>query len=291
MSSIYDRSWIIENSVDITDGYEDGVLTIRGLHYQLVGRGMINDTKHYKKVVSAMITARWGDVIEFEKFSDLDRVMVGSTSFEDTNVEDELESVKNSFEFWMNNYFKNRWENQPYYPEIFIEKKALQGTFSSICSEWDVALGACKGYPSLTFLKSAYERFKNAEQNGKTPIIIYFGDYDPSGEDIPRSIQENMSRFGLDIEVRRKALMRDQVIELNLPPAPAKLTDSRTANWDGLGQVELDAVKPELLKSMCEYAIREVFDMDLYSSLLIAQEREKTEYKRQVKEFVLNTDS
>ena len=91
----------------------------------------------------------------------------------------------------MKNYFKNRWENQEYYPEVFIEKKALQGVFQNICRQYDVALGACKGYPSLTFLYESQLRFNSAIYNGKKPIIIYFGDYDPSGEDIPRSIYEN----------------------------------------------------------------------------------------------------
>ena len=41
--------------------------------------------------------------------------------------------------------------------------------------------------------------------------------------------------------------MEQQVIEWGIAARPAKETDSRTANWDGLGQVELDAVKPEKL--------------------------------------------
>src|SRR5690606_1638672 len=120
---------------------------------------------------------------------------------------------------------------------------ALQGVFGPVCQDHGVALGACKGYPSLTFLNDTAERFKEAEEEGKKGIILYFGDYDPSGEDIPRSIYDNLKNdFGCDVEVRRIALMEKQVVEWNLPPAPAKHTDSRTAAWEGLGQVELDAV-------------------------------------------------
>lgn len=56
--------------------------------------------------------------------------------------------------------------------------------------------------------------------------------------------------------------MEQQVIEWGLPPAPAKETDSRTANWDGLGQVELDAVKPEKLIAT-EAEERELFQAEL----------------------------
>lgn len=187
----------------------------------------------------------------------------------------------------MRSYSKNRWENQPYYPEILIEKKALEGVFAKPCAKWDVAVGACKGYPSLTFLFELSERLKNAQNEGKQPIILYFGDYDPSGEDIPRSIGENLEKFGVyDVEIRRIALMEQQVIEWKLPPAPAKETDSRTANWDGLGQVELDAVKPEKLIAMLNDAIGEIFDNDLYDELQKTEDNERELFQTELRRYV-----
>lgn len=283
----FTRSWIIDNSVGILDSYEKGILTIRGLHYQLVSIGMTNSIKHYKRVVAAMIDARWSGLVDFDSFSDLDRAMVGVTEFEETDLETEIIHGKENIQAWMNHYYKNRWENQPYYPEVFIEKKALQGVFQSPCSRFDVALGACKGYPSLTFLNEATQRFRAAEDAGKNPIILYFGDYDPSGEDIPRAIEDNIKRLGCEnIEVRRIALMKHQVLEWNLPPAPAKETDSRTASWGGLGQVELDAVKPEKLQRMCMEAISELFDEELYDELKEQEEVEREEYRARLREFV-----
>jgi hypothetical protein len=190
-------------------------------------------------------------------------------------------------------YRKNRWENQPIYPEVLIEKKALQGVFESVCDRNNIALGACKGYPSLTFLNEATERFKSAEYEGKSPVILYFGDYDPSGEDIPRSIEENIKKLGCkSISVKRIALLHNQVVEWKLPPAPIKEGDSRSAAWKGLGQVELDAVKPEKLQSMCQEAIDEVFDYSLYSELEDKEASERISYRESLKEFVndLNND-
>jgi hypothetical protein len=288
MKDEFTKDWIIENAMDVCSQYEKGVLTLRSLHYQLVGLGMTNDIQHYKRVVGAMISARWDNILPFDTFSDLDRGMVGSTDFNPTDLETEIEHGKEQVKAWMEGYSKNKWENQPYYPEIFIEKKALQGVFTNICREWNIGLGACKGYPSLTFLHEAYLRFKWAVMRNKMPVIIYFGDYDPSGEDIPRSIQENMGKFGIEIEIKRIALMEHQVIEWNLPPAPAKETDTRTAKWSGLGQVELDAVRPERLMQLCESAIREVFDEDLYSELMDTEESERKRYRIELKDFVNN---
>ncbi len=282
----FTRSWIIENSITICDRYDDGVLTIRGLHYQLVGIGMTNTQRHYKRVVGAMIKARWDGVIEFEKFSDRDRAMVGETEYEETTLEDGIERGKANIRGWMNQYYKNRWENQDYYIEVFIEKKALEGVFEPACNQFDLALGACKGYPSLTFLNESAERFNMADEAGKKCVILYFGDYDPSGEDIPRSIQENLNRFGANVEVDRRALMEDQVIEWGLPPAPTKVGDSRSATWDGLGQVELDAVEPLKLQSLVKEAIEEYFDEDLYDELMETQAEEKEDYIKVLKDYV-----
>ena len=235
-----------------------------------------------------MIDARWNNIIDFDTFSDLDRTMIGNTDYRETDVNEEIEYGKEQVEAWMQVYKKNRWENQSYYPEIFIEKKALQGVFSPVCEKWNITLGACKGYPSLTFLYDAYLRFKRAERIGKIAVVLYFGDYDPSGEDIPRSISENLKRFGINIEVRRIALMEHQVIEWKLPPAPAKDSDTRSRSWNGLGQVELDAVNPRRLMELCDNAISEIFDNDLCEELLEVEETEKFLYRKELKEFVNN---
>ena len=126
-----------------------------------------------------------------------------------------------------------------------------------------------------------------AERRGKFPIIIYFGDYDPSGEDIPRALEENIKLLGCEsIEVRRICLNYQQVIDWKLPPAPAKITDSRTKNWDGIGQVELDAVKPEKLISLLNGAIADIFDTDLYDELLYIEQDEREIYRTSLKEYV-----
>jgi len=286
MKDKFTRRWITEQSIVITRQYDRGVLTLRGLHYRLVAAGMTNTLNHYKRVVSAMIEARWRGLIAFEVFSDHDREMIGMTRWMETGVDKSVDEAKRAIGNWMEYYRKNRWENQPLYPEVFIEKKALQGVFAPVCEEWDIALGACKGYPSLTFLNQAKSRFEDAVYEGKSPIILYFGDYDPSGEDIPRSMKDNLSDMGVDIEMKRIALLEDQVVKWGLPPAPIKDGDSRSAKWDGLGQVELDAVSPDKIQRLCRTAILEIFDMGLYENLLETQKEEVIEYRDSLKKYV-----
>ena len=250
---------------------------------------MTNDIQHYKRVVAATGQARWDGIISFDAFSDRDRALACQTKANPVILEECEDEAKTQIKLWMRSYSRNRWENQPYYPEVFIEKKALEGVFYKPCAKLGIALGACKGYPSLTFLHDASIRFREASYRGQTPIILYFGDYDPSGEDIPRALEENLRNLGCDdIEVRRVCLMEQQVIDWNLPPAPAKVTDSRTVNWDGLGQVELDAVRPEKLISLLEDAVTDIFDDELYSQLCEVEDEERETFREVMKNYVQN---
>lgn len=285
----FTRDWIIENSVDILSRYEPGVLTIRGLHYQLVSRGMTNDIQHYKRVVAATGQARWDGIIGFDAFSDRDRALACLTKSEPVILDEQESEARTQIRLWMTSYRRNKWENQYYYPEVFIEKKALEGVFYKPCKEHGIALGACKGYPSLTFLHDAEQRFEQAVERNQQPIILYFGDYDPSGEDIPRALQENIIKLGCpEIEVRRICLKEEQVIEWNLPPAPTKVTDSRSVHWDGLGQVELDAVRPEKLISLLDDAVAEIFDVSVYNELMETESSEREIFRENMKNFVDN---
>jgi hypothetical protein len=288
MKDTYTKKWIIENSLEIIKGYDKGILTIRGLHYRLVAiGGMTNDTRHYKRIVNAMGSARWDGLIDFDTFSDLDRFMIGETEYKDISLEDKIEEAKEQIGIWMTSYSRNKWQNQYYYPEVLIEKKALQSVFMSVCKDWNVTLGACKGYPSLTFLYDITNRLIKASKEGYHPIILYFGDYDPSGEDIVRSIKEKINNLGcFDVEVKRIALMKEQVIEWKLPPALVKSGDPRSATWTGLGQVELDAIEPNKLQALCREAIKNIFDENVAFNLRSHVQNERIRFRSSLKEYV-----
>lgn len=281
----YNRSWIIENGISVLEGYREGV-TVRQMYYRLVARGMVNDQKHYKRVVAAMTAARWKGVVRFDAFIDRERSMFSSTKARDVELDDEISHAKEQIDLWMRSYSRNRWENQDAYIEIWVEKMALQGVFERPCMNNDVGLAPCKGYPSLSFLQQAKWRFNDAIERDQIPTITYFGDYDPSGEDIPRSVQENLARMGCEVELDRVALNQQQITEMGLPSVPAKITDSRSKNWGGAGAVELDAVEPHTLAKMIEAAIQRHFDNDAYDTLIEIESEEGETYRKELKKYV-----
>ena len=287
MSDEFNREWITKQAIDVCSQYDYGVLTLRGLHYQLVSRGMTNSLQHYKRVVAAMVKARRTGQVAYAQFSDHDREAIGMTMADPTSLASSVSEGKSQVRAWMEAYSKNRWENQPVYLELWIEKKALQGVFQAACGRHDVALCPCKGYPSLTFLHEASERFIEAEGRGQTSTIAYFGDHDPSGEDIPRSIANNFAEdFGVYVDMQVIALTERQCRQLNLPSAPVKAGDSRSANFTGLGQIELDAVRPETLQQWAEDAILSNFDEGLHAELVEQEDDERIEYQQELRDFV-----
>lgn len=281
----FNRQWITENAKTVLEEYSEGI-TVRQLYYRLVALGMTNTLKHYKRVVKGMVEARWKGIVDMEAFVDRERSMHGETAADEKELDDEVGKAKSNIKAWMWAYYLDRWSNQKEFVEVWIEKKALQGVFERPCSRMDVGLGPCKGYPSLTFLNEAKKRFENAQANGQGVVILYFGDYDPSGEDIPRSLRDNIERMGCGIEVKRIALNPELIAELALPGVPPKETDSRTINWDGDSAVELDAVEPKMLAEMCEDAIKEHFDEGLHEELKERESEERKEYQERLKEFV-----
>ena len=86
-------------------------------------------------------------------------------------------------------YRKALWQNMDCYVEVWLEKDALTGVVYPITSVYDVPLMVARGYASLSFLYGAADYIKRLS----VPTYIYYlGDYDPSGVDASRFIDETL---------------------------------------------------------------------------------------------------
>ncbi len=140
-----------------------------------------------------------------------------------------------------------------------------------ITDAWTVDLMVCRGYPSLSFLHEAAEDTKIA---GKKLIIYYLGDLDPSGKDIPRTIRQRLTEFGVDFDLIELAVTREQVTELGLPTRPTKKTDTRSQGFEG-DSVELDAVPAAVLRKMVDDAIRRYLDPNQVEQIRTIEHEER----------------
>lgn len=262
------------------------VPTLRTIHYALVSKGIIPNTKSaYKGLSSAFVDARKEGIIEWDWLADESRDMDEMESdyiwepenYANSTMRNVLRYMKDSLE-GSSHFSYPKWMNQQYYVEVWIEKSALRATFKNYLEEWNIVPVPSRGYSSWTFLKMANDRIQQ-RADGKTPLILYFGDFDPSGVDIERFLRESMNGyFGIDLEVKRIGVTKDQIDEYNLPTTPEdaeeieKLQrDARFNKWEyGNYRVELDALLafvPDEFERIVKESVQEYFDSDVYEDV------------------------
>jgi hypothetical protein len=158
-------------------------------------------------------------------------------------------------------YRVDLWEHQQTYIEVWVEKEALIQVVQIACNPLDIPYFACKGYVSQSELWGAAQRLKALNKKGKDAVVLYFGDHDPSGIDMTRDIGARLRQFGARVDVRRLALNMDQILELNPPPSPAKIADSRCKGYVeqfGEDSWELDAMEPAALTQLIRDEVSEL---------------------------------
>jgi len=241
-------------------GYD---LTLRQLYYQMVARGYIeNSERSYKNFGNTIDDGRLAGLIDWSRIVDRTRNLRQNSHWR--NPAEIMRSAAHSFQI-------DKWKSQPYRVETWVEKDALIGVISTVCSRLDVPYFACRGYTSQSEMWAAAQRLMHYREMGQTPVILHLGDHDPSGIDMTRDIIDRLGLFSGGVEVERLALNWDQIEEHNPPPNPAKLTDSRAEVYVaqyGLESWELDALDPATIASLVEDAVARFRDNDLWAEAL-----------------------
>ncbi len=254
------------------EGYD---LTLRQLYYQFVSRGLLENTqREYKRLGSIINDARMAGLINWYSIVDRTRSLRKCSHWK--NAGEIVETCVQSF-------MLDRWENQDFRPEVWIEKDALIGVISTVCTKLDVPYFSCRGYTSQSAMWRASQRMHNHE--GQVPFIIHLGDHDPSGIDMSRDIQDRLSVFGvIGLVFVRIALNREQINHYNPPPNPAKLTDTRANGYiseHGNQSWELDALEPKVISSLIKSTILGVRNEKIFQETMKREEK----YIQQLKDF------
>ena len=252
---------VIEQAENIIREYEaQGYkLTLRQLYYQFVARDLIeNSQRSYKKLGKTISDARMAGLISWDAIEDRTRNL--RSNYHNDSVADALKDSLDHFSL-------NRWDNQPNYVEVWIEKDALLNVIAPVCERLDVPYFACRGYTSASEMWSAGQRYIHADcDNGKFTHLIHLGDHDPSGLDMTRDVLERIQLFtGCGVDVKRIALNMDQVEQYTPPPNPTKMTDTRVGNYltrYGKSSWELDALEPQVISDLLESTITQLIDLD-----------------------------
>lgn len=261
-------SEITRHAADIVNSYDTSV-TLRQLFYRLVSDMTLpNTTNAYKGLSRHTAEARrqgW-----FPALIDRNRNIERAGSF--TSPDDARQYIANV-------YRRDRTEGQDFNIYFGVEKAGMVVQLDDwFGNPFGVPIVALGGYSSQTFVD---EVVADVEADGRPAILLYGGDFDPSGEDIDRDFIERCN--GVFDHVIRVALTADIVTEYNLPPQPGKTTDSRAAGFIAkhgrLMQVELDALDPDDLRTLYAREFGNYFDRETFDDV-IAREREERESLR-----------
>jgi hypothetical protein len=256
-----DWDTVLHRAAEIVASYDTGV-TLRQLYYRLVSEHLIpNKLTTYNSLSARTAQARrdgW-----FPSLVDRGRDIHNIGGFS---------SPASGLRWLTRVYNRMRDAGQEYNIYIGVEKNGLLNLLTNWFGNHGINVIALGGYSSQTFCDEIAEQCRN---DGRTAILIYGGDFDPSGEDILRDFT---SRAGCFDEIHRIALNFEQVEEFDLPPLPGKGSDSRSegfiAKYGELMQVELDALPPDVLQRLYQEKFDEYWDYSAESEVLEQEEKD-----------------
>lgn len=270
-----------------------GVLTVRQIFYRLVSMGTIpNRLSNYNCLCHALKIARIKGEIAWGRIEDRSRPLTEGEDYGWLTPEDyfqeiltNYENAEDTFRDSYQDYSLPLWFKQPYYVEVWIEKDALAGVFSQVTNPLRVPLIVCRGYQSISNIHAAIQRMAPLLGEDREPVILYFGDYDPRGENIPEVIQQDFESLDFDVEINKIALTREQIAQLHLIPQPCKKSDVMADNWmvkEGDNVWELDAIEPNMLMSIIKSAIEKYFDQTVFEERNRLLEQRQTVIKQMI---------
>lgn len=252
---------VIERAAAIVRSYDTSV-TLRQLFYRLVSEQLLPNTDTSYKTLSAK-TAELRRAGEFPELIDRGRSIHRFPHF--GGALDALHSVLGWFRL-------DRTTGQDVSVYLGVEKARLVVQLESWFGGLGVPILALGGYSSQSYVSEIV----GDVPAGRDAVLLYAGDYDPSGEDIDRDF---VARTGCWDQVVRVALSADQVTRYQLPPNPGKASDSRAAGFlarhGELVQVELDALPPETLRELFADAIDQHWDESAYAAVLKREDTER----------------
>jgi hypothetical protein len=271
----YDSQVRLQRISEILTQYEKlGIrLTLRQLYYQLVSKNIVrNHQREYKRLGELLSNARLAGRVDWSAIEDRVRFPEGGGGWPDVR-----DLIKGAIAGWRS----PRFDEQPIYLELWCEKDALSSVFAGVCHQLHVTSMVNRGYSSTTAMYDAGKRLKREALARKRPAkIFYLGDFDPSGEDMVRDLRERllMLAFGVDLEISKIALTKNQIETFKLPPNPAKITDSRAQGFiakHGESSYEVDALPPEVLQQLVREHLEGSMDMKLYNATIAREDRER----------------
>lgn len=117
------------------------------------------------------------------------------------------------------------WGGLPFYVEAWYESEAMSGQFEHYLGEpYRITLRPFRGEASIAFKKSMARNIVTMVKKGKQVTVLYFGDRDDKGDEIPENALKDVRPWcnGAPFRFVPGGLTRDQTTRLQLPENPER---------------------------------------------------------------------
>jgi len=153
--------------------------------------------------------------------------------------------------------------------EIWVEKDSIRNFIGRLAVKYRLSIQVLRGFASLTMYRKAIER---ARKRGVT-MILYLGDFDPSGLLIEKIASQEMDHKRA-ITFHRIAITMEQIKRFRPPSRPVNVKDSRAKEYiEKYGDRcwEVEAIRPRTLFRLIEAGLKKVVPPEYLAE---AEERE-----------------
>lgn len=170
-------------------------VSARGWCYILENAGMITkaDFKSVNTWINKSVKKGYLDV-DFVAEDSARSFSVVETPSSYTPLEYFKEVIKNDIN--LHKYYDiDWWDNEKYYIQMVVEKIDLKTLFLPICEQYHIPIANARGWSSILQRAEFAKRFKEAEERGLKPVLLYCGDHDPDGLRISDTLKENLNQI------------------------------------------------------------------------------------------------
>jgi len=279
-----DLQGLVRSILRIVEDYQqqDIIQTLRGYYYDLVSEGLIpNAIEIYKKMGKLISDLRYSGHIDWSAMED--RARKKEMHIEWDNIDDALKTITHIYRL-------PRWQDQDKYIEFFTEKDTMYPRLAPLTNKYHIPLCINRGYASSSVIYDLSKRVIEKLEDGKEVVILYLGDHDPSGLNMIEDMEKRLTEFLEDgreyiepnFKIIHVALTKEQIKKYNLPPNPAKMSDTRSKKYieeHGSISWEVDAMKPQIMRAIVEKEILNHIDVDKYNAWIKKEEKEKQALK------------
>lgn len=250
-------------------------VTARWLFYRLLQDGLYRDKKDYRRKFIQLlgkVRKSFFDGWRPDTLADDTReVIPQGGGYWDPNQW--LEDIRNS------RYDETVWLTQRNYIEVWFEAKAMVSQFRHYIK--DIPLFPFGGDCSIAPKWEAAKRLERAYNNEKKPIVIlYFGDDDTKGNEIPENAVVDIRAWcSAPFEFIRVGLNPGDGVRLGLPE-----------NIDKPGAYQWEALSDEQAKDIILTAVNKHFDQSAADDAEVRSDRITENFQEKLEEFFDNLE-